>query len=43
VKLGVKIPKTINQQLNVEAARREMKKQELVAEILRAHFAQDEV
>ena len=43
VKLGVSIPKSLNQQLNLQAVQREMKKQELVAEILRTHFAQDDV
>ena len=43
VKLGVMIYKSLNKQLNLEAANREVKKQDLVNEILARHFAgQDE-
>ena len=43
VKLGVMIYKSLNKQLNLEAANREVKKQDLVNEILASYFAgQDE-
>ena len=43
VKLGVMIYKSLNKQLNLEAANREVKKQDLVNEILMSYFAvQDE-
>ena len=43
VKLGVMIYKSLNKRLNLEAANREVKKQDLVNEILTRHFAvQDE-
>jgi hypothetical protein len=43
VKLGVMIYKSLNKRLNLEAANREVKKQDLVNEILARHFAgQDE-
>ena len=43
VKLGVMIYKSLNKRLNLEAANREVKKQDLVNEILAHHFAgQDE-
>lgn len=42
VKLGVMIYKSLNKQLNLEAANREVKKQDLVNEILARYFdAQD--
>ena len=43
VKLGVMIYKSLNKQLNLEAANREVKKQDLVNAILMRYFAvQDE-
>jgi len=43
VKLGVMIYKSLNKRLNLEAANREVKKQDLVNEILASYFAvQDE-
>jgi len=43
VKLGVMIYKSLNKRLNLEAANREVKKQDLVNEILSSYFAvQDE-
>jgi hypothetical protein len=43
VKLGVMIYKSLNKRLNLEAANREVKKQDLVNEILARYFdAQDE-
>ena len=43
VKLGVMIYKSLNKRLNLEAAAREVKKQDLVNEILASYFdAQDE-
>ena len=43
VKLGVMIYKSLNKRLNLEAANREVKKQDLVNEILVRYFAvQDE-
>ena len=43
VKLGVMIYKSLNKQLNLEAANREVKQQDLVNEILASYFAgQDE-
>ena len=40
VKLGVMIYKSLNKRLNLEAANREVKKQDLVNEILARHFAE---
>jgi hypothetical protein len=43
VKLGVMIYKSLNKRLNLEAANREVKKQDLVNEILSSYFeVQDE-
>jgi len=43
VKLGVMIYKSLNKRLNLEAANREVKKQDLVNEILAHYFdTQDE-
>jgi len=43
VKLGVMIYKSLNKRLNLEAANREVKKQDLVNDILASYFAvQDE-
>jgi hypothetical protein len=43
VKLGVMIYKSLNKRLNLEAANREVKKQDLVNEILARYFdTQDE-